>query len=67
MTQLDLLIVAGEYILARYQQHLVDYDQSKIRDFADALIAAKVEAIDEQRDSAEHLNDDNLGLVLMDM
>ncbi|KAI1293484.1 Cytochrome P450 1A1 [Halotydeus destructor] len=55
------------FVLDKYRQHLSTYREGEIRDFADALIAGKIEAEAEMSDSAEHLNDDNLALTLSDL
>ena len=56
-----------EFMKVKYQQNLKTYKPEVVRHFCDCLIAAKYEAEAENRDSVEHLNDDNLGLTLQDL
>jgi hypothetical protein len=51
----------------KYISHLEDHKKDVIRDFCDALIEAKEEAISEEKESAPHLNDTNLSLVIMNL
>jgi len=51
----------------KFEEHLSSYQPGIIRDFADALIAAKEEAIKETKSSAVHLTDANLTLTLLDL
>ena len=51
----------------KFEEHLSSYQPGIIRDFADALIAAKEEAINETKSSAAHLTDANLILTLFDL
>ncbi|KAI1293483.1 Cytochrome P450 2B19 [Halotydeus destructor] len=64
---IDTFTRQREMVLKKYRQHLSTYREGEIRDFADALIAGKIEAEADMRDSAEHLNDDNLALTLSDL
>ena len=51
----------------KFSKHYVDYDESVCRDFCDALITAKNEALREGKESAPYLTDDNLALVVFDL
>lgn len=64
---LHLHKVFRTFIERKMQEHLDSYDPNIMRDFADALIAAKLEAEQEQRDSAQHLNQTNLALTLLNL
>jgi Cytochrome P450 len=55
------------FIKEKFKQHLTSYQPEIIRDFADALIAAKEEAIKETKSSAVHLTDANLTLTLLNL
>ncbi|CAG2119370.1 unnamed protein product, partial [Medioppia subpectinata] len=50
-----------------YQKHDKTYDSNSLRDFCDILIAAKHEAIADDKQSAQYLIDDNLLVTLIDM
>lgn len=47
-------------------EHKASYQKGKIRDFTDAVLAAREEAEDEGLDKAEHLSDGNMTLLLQD-
>ena len=51
----------------KFVDHYNSYDESVIRDFCDALISAKNDALREGKESAPHLTDDNLGMAVIDM
>ncbi|CAG2179575.1 unnamed protein product, partial [Oppiella nova] len=51
----------------KFTKHYVDYDESVCRDFCDALITAKNEALREGKESAPYLTDENLTLVVFDL
>jgi hypothetical protein len=51
----------------KYHERIQDHQKGIIRDFCDALIEAKEEAINEEKESAPHLNDNNLSLVIMNL
>ncbi len=51
----------------KYHQKLEDHQKDVIRDFCDALIEAKEEAINEEKESSAHLNDVNLSLVIINL
>jgi hypothetical protein len=51
----------------KYVQRLEDHQKDVIRDFCDALIEAKEEAIIEEKESASDLNDVNLSLVILNL
>ncbi|CAG2161472.1 unnamed protein product [Oppiella nova] len=50
-----------------YKDHYKDYSDSVCRDFCDALITAKNEALREGKESAPYLTDDNLAMAVMDL
>jgi hypothetical protein len=54
-------------VRGKYVEHLTDHEPGVIRDFCDALIEAKEEAILEDKESAPHLTDHNLSLVIMNL
>lgn len=54
-------------IRSKYHERLQDHQKGIIRDFCDALIEAKEEAINEEKESAPHLNDNNLSLVILNL
>ena len=56
-----------EIIDEKYQAHLQDYEEGLIRDFSDALIAAKQEALAQGKESAPYLKDRNLIYALFDL
>lgn len=51
----------------KYQTHLHDYQSEIVRDFTDALIAAKFDAEKNEKESAKYLTDVNLALSLFDL
>ena len=51
----------------KYHEHLKDHQKGLVRDFCDALIEAKEEAIQEDKESAPHFTDQNLSLVILDL
>ena len=51
----------------KYDKHLEDYDPSIERDFCDALISAKNDALREGKESAPYLNDINLSMCIFDL
>ncbi|CAG2176555.1 unnamed protein product, partial [Oppiella nova] len=51
----------------KYLDRLKVHSKGEIHDFCDALIEAKEEAIAKEKESALHLNDQNLSLVIMDL
>ena len=51
----------------KFQSHYKDYDDSVVRDFCDALISAKNDALREGKESAPYLNDTNLTLAVFDL
>jgi len=55
------------HIRRKYMDMIKGYEKGVIRHFCDALIEAKVEAINENKEWAPHLNDDNLSLVISDL
>jgi hypothetical protein len=56
-----------EVIKFKYIDHYESYDQNIIRDFCDALISAKNEALNEDKESKPYLTDDNLALSIVDL
>ena len=60
----------GDYIQIlkqKYLSHQSDYQEGIIRDFTDALISAKLDALQNEKESAPYLTDDNLALTLFDL
>ena len=55
------------HIRRKHMDMIKGYEKGVIRHFCDALIEAKVEAINENKEWAPHLNDDNLSLVISDL
>ena len=51
----------------KYLSHQKDYQFEQIRDFTDALIFAKLDALQNEKGSAPYLTDDNLALALSDL
>src|SRR6185437_15628966 len=51
----------------KFSKHYVDYDESVCRDFCDALITAKNDALRGGKESAPYLTDQNLTLVVFDL
>lgn len=51
----------------KYQIHLLDYQPDIVRDFTDALIAAKFDAEKNEKESAKYLTHVNLALSLFDL
>ncbi len=56
-----------EIIKLKFIDHYESYDQNIIRDFCDALISAKNEALNEDKESKPYLTDDNLSLAIVDL
>jgi Cytochrome P450 len=56
-----------QFMMNKLNEHQVDYQHGIIRDFADALISAKEEAIKEKQENIKHLNDENMMLTLGDL
>ncbi len=56
-----------EVLKIKYKHHYEDYNENIIRDFCDALISAKNEALNEDKESKPYLTDDNLTLVILDL
>ncbi len=56
-----------EVLKTKYKHHYEDYNENIIRDFCDALISAKNEALNEDKESKKYLTDDNLTLVILDL
>ncbi|XP_054154801.1 steroid 17-alpha-hydroxylase/17,20 lyase-like [Oppia nitens] len=55
------------FIGKKFKSHYRDYNPDIERDFCDALIAAKNDAIRDGKESADYLIDDNLLMSLMDL
>ena len=51
----------------KYVSHQKDYQFGQIRDFTDALISAKLDALQNEKESKPYLTDDNLALALLDL
>ena len=62
LTLEQLSILKQKYVL-----HQKDYQEGQIRDFTDALISAKFDALQNEKESAPYLTDDNLVLALSDL
>ena len=56
-----------QFVLEELMEHQADYQNGIIRDFTDALITSKEEAIKEGQENVKHLNDFNLMLTLSDL
>ncbi|XP_054158504.1 cytochrome P450 1A1-like, partial [Oppia nitens] len=56
-----------QLLVDKYLAHFNDYDSGIERDFCDALIAAKNDAIREAKDSATYLTDDNIVMAVFDL
>ena len=54
-------------IKQKYLSHQKDYQFEQIRDFTDALIFARSDALKNEKGSAPYLTDDNLALALNDL
>ena len=55
--------LTNDFVLSlkqNFENHYKSYDESVIRDFCDALISAKNDALREGKESAPYLTDDNL-------
>ncbi|XP_054165759.1 steroid 17-alpha-hydroxylase/17,20 lyase-like [Oppia nitens] len=50
-----------------FKKHYIDYDQNIERDFCDALISAKNDALREGKESAPYLTDNNLVMAIFDI
>ena len=55
------------FLKQNFENHYKTYDESVIRDFCDALISAKNDALREGKESATYLTDDNLSLAIFDL
>jgi hypothetical protein len=56
-----------EIIKNKYKDHYKEFNEYIVRDFCDALILAKNEALNEDKESKPYLTDDNLTLVILDL
>ena len=56
-----------DFLKNKYVNHIKDYNEDITRDFCDALIFAKNEALAEGKESAPYLTDDNLAMVVFDL
>jgi hypothetical protein len=56
-----------EMIKNKYVDHYKDFNETVTRDFCDALISAKNEALAEGRESAPYLPHDNLSMATLDL
>ncbi|CAG2172180.1 unnamed protein product [Oppiella nova] len=56
-----------EMIRNKFKPHYDDYSDAIERDFCDALISAKNEALREGKESAPYLTDDNLAMAVFDL
>lgn len=53
--------------MEKYHLHQKDYQFGQIRDFTDAMISAKNDALQNEKESAAYLTDKNLCLCLLDL
>ncbi|CAG2119682.1 unnamed protein product [Medioppia subpectinata] len=51
----------------KFVKHYEDFDESSQRDFCDALISAKNDALRDGKESAPYLTDDNLSMTIFDL
>lgn len=56
-----------EMLRHKFYSHYKDFDQNVIRDFCDTVIAAKIEAQREGKESAPYLTDENLAMAIFDL
>jgi hypothetical protein len=56
-----------EMVKNKYINHYKDFNETVTRDFCDALISAKNEALTEGKESAPYLTDDNLSMAILDL
>ncbi|CAG2171338.1 unnamed protein product, partial [Oppiella nova] len=56
-----------DLIRHKYHNHCNDYSDGIERDFCDALISAKNEALREGKESVPYLTDDNLSMIIYDL
>ena len=56
-----------DVIANKFRDHYENYNESSIKDFCDAVIFAKNEALAEGKESAPHLTDQNLALLIVDL
>ena len=56
-----------DFLKDKYVNHMKDYNEEITRDFCDALISAKNEALAEGKESAPYLTDDNIPMALTDL
>ena len=58
---------AIDNMFKRFKSHYKDYDESSDRDFCDALISAKNDALRDGKESAPYLTDENLAMTVFDL
>ena len=63
----EILEDLAKMISGKLETHYKDYDESIERDFCDALISAKNDALREGKESAPYLTDANLIITIMDI
>ena len=51
----------------KYVLHLKDYEEGQIRDFTDSLISAKLDALQNEKESTPYLTDESLAFSLFDL
>jgi len=56
-----------DYIMERFEGHLKDFQEGIERDFCDALIQSKNEAIKDDKESAPYLTNKNLAFAVLDL
>jgi len=52
---------------SKFKSHLKSYSETVIRDFCDSLISAKNDALNEGKESAPYLTDDNLAMTVFEL
>lgn len=62
--QLGTFLTLKDILKVKYPQHVATYEEGKVRDFCDALIAAKREAEEEDKDTKQYFKDENMVMTL---
>lgn len=63
----QILLDFKDFIRSNFENHLKDFDKNEIRDFTDALIDARIEAEEEDKQTKEYLKNGNLILSLFNL
>ena len=63
----NAIIELIEMAKQKYKNHQNDYQEELIRDLTDGLLAAKDDAINNSKESAPYLTDNNLAAVLQEL